>query len=68
MPPGDELSREVLRRRVPLDETAEQALTEQLHHHVRIPAREGVKRAIVREATVGQEKVTVGRQKRVDTS
>jgi hypothetical protein len=28
MPPGNELSREVLRDRVPLDEAGEQALTE----------------------------------------
>jgi hypothetical protein len=43
---SDELVREVLRNRVVLDETGEQALTEQLHHRFRVPVLEGVKGAV----------------------
>ena len=60
MPPGDESAREILRDRVPLDETGEQALTEQLHHRFRVPVLEGVKGAVVGESPIGEEKVSVG--------
>jgi len=39
--------------------TGEQALPEELHHRVSVPALERVKRAIVREGAVGHENVTV---------
>ena len=60
MRPGHELVREVLRDRVVLDETGEQALTEQLHHRFRVPVLEGVKGAVVGESPIGEEKVSVG--------
>jgi hypothetical protein len=59
MRPGDELAREVLRNRVPLDEAGEQALTEQLHRLFSVPALEGVKGAVVGESPVGQQEVCV---------
>ena len=60
MLPSDELAREILRDRLPLDETGEQALTEQLHHRFRVPVLEGVKGAVVGESPIGEEKVSVG--------
>ena len=60
MSPGDELAREILRDRVPLDKAGEQALTEQLHHRFRVPVLEGVKGAVVGESPIGEEKVSVG--------
>ena len=59
MRPGHELAGELLRDRVSLDEARQQALAEQLHDRFAVPGREGMKGAIVREATVGQEKVSV---------
>jgi hypothetical protein len=44
---------------VSLDEARQKLLAEQLHERFAAPGQEGMKRAIVREATVGQEKVTV---------
>jgi hypothetical protein len=52
MLPGEELAREIVRDRVALDEAGEQSLPEQLHDRFAVPGREGMKRAIVREATV----------------
>jgi hypothetical protein len=60
MPPADELPREILRDRVPLDEAGEQALAEQPHHRFTVPALEGVKGAVVGESPVGQQEVCVG--------
>jgi len=58
--PGDELAREIFRDRVSLDEAGKEALAEQLHYRFAVPAWEGVKRTLLGEATVGQEKVSVG--------
>ena len=60
MLPSDELAREVLRDRVPLDETGEQALTEQLHHRFRVPVLEGVKGAVCGEGPIRAQQVCVG--------
>ena len=50
---------EILRDRVALDEASQKTLAEQLHHRVTVPRRERVKRAIVREGTVGHEDVSM---------
>jgi hypothetical protein len=63
MSPGDELAREVLRDRVPLDEAGEQPLAEQLHHGFWVPALERVKGAVCGEGPIrGQAAAsTIGR-------
>jgi hypothetical protein len=64
MGPGDELAREFLRDRVALDEAGEQALAEQLHHGIGVPALQPVKGAVFAEASIRGQQVSV----RVPTS
>src|SRR6266581_7857992 len=59
MAPREELPAEILRDRVALDEASQKTLAEQLHHRVTVPRRERVKRATVREGTVGHEDVSM---------
>ncbi len=59
MSPGEERPSEILRDRVALDQARQKAFAEQLHDRFAVPGREGMKRAIVRETTVGQEQVSV---------
>jgi hypothetical protein len=60
MGPGDELARELTGDRVALDETGEQALAEQLHHGIGVPAPERVKGAVFGEASIRGQQVSVG--------
>ena len=62
MAPREELPDEILRDRVALDEASQKTLAEQLHHRVTVPRRERVKRAIVREGTVGHEDVSMSQK------
>lgn len=59
MRPDDELARELRRDRVALNEAHEQAFGEQLHHLIGIPAPERVKGAVVREASIRAQQVSV---------
>jgi hypothetical protein len=59
MGPGDQLAREFLRDRVPFDETGEQALPEQLHHGIGVPALQAVKGAVFAEASIRRQQVSV---------
>jgi hypothetical protein len=59
MGPGDELARELLRDRVALDETGEQALAEQLHDGMGVPALQGVEGAVSGEASIRGQQVSV---------
>jgi hypothetical protein len=59
MLPSEELASKVLRDRVTLDESGEQAFAEEPHHRIAVPDREGLKSAILGKATVGQEEVSV---------
>ena len=51
--PGEELARQSLGDGVALDETRQQALAEELHHRLRVPGLDRVKRARVRDCAGG---------------
>jgi hypothetical protein len=51
---------EIFRDGMALDETGQQALTEQLHRCLRVPGFDRVKCALVREGTVCDQQVPVG--------
>jgi hypothetical protein len=59
MGPGDELARELLRDCVALDEAGEQALAEQLHHGIDVPALQPAKGAVFAEAAIHAQQVSV---------
>ena len=68
MPPREKLPGEILRDRVALDETGQQALPEELHDRVSVPCLERVKRAVVREGAVGHHAMNANPHLRVMVS
>jgi hypothetical protein len=60
MGPGDELARELTGDRVALDEAGEQALAEQLHHGIGVPAPERAKSPASGAASIRGQQVSVG--------